>query len=275
MNFTKFLLLKYKYFFGYVSLIMLVYILFCLAIIPFNSTFLKFLIWIVILISWVTYILFSFINYNFKENSDLIKATLKTEKDYCPNTQNKVPWYMIYTLIMLGWSLGLYFLTQIVIPKMSKKKGNPTIFGDPSTVQLNKEYNILLVFLSAPLLILYFFGSNSLINISQLNPLLEKLSKRYKVDLLPNSLNNINIILGIILVSLVIFLCVKVIDFGKETPKIFDLAAQGSVVLISFILFSFYFLTHNNNYVTRNYYNILNNRRFDLNTQYDLQDNNY
>ena len=274
MNFTKFLLLKYKSFYGYFSLIMILYFYLCVLIIPFNSTILKSSIWIILILSYITYILFSFINYNFKENSDLIHATLKTEKDYCPNTQNSIPWYLIYLLIMLGWSMGLYFLTQIIIPTFKKKKVNPTILGDAATFQLSREYNILLVFLSAPFLILFFFGSNSLTNIRQLNPLLVKLSNKYKIELLPNSQNIINIFIGIIVIILVILFCLKT-NFGNEIPNIIGLQTKGIFTLISFVLFSFYFLSYCNLYVTKNYYNILNNRRFNLNEQYDFQDNNY
>ncbi len=253
MNFTKFLLLKYVSFFLFFSLILLIFLFACLIILPYNSSLLKCSILFLVTISYLIYILYSFINYNLIENSNSIEATLNTDPKYCPDKKNKFPLYLVYGVLMLGWTFGLYFLTI---------KKNPKIWQVSTNIHLDQEYNILMIVLSAPFLVLLYYASNSLTSIGQINKSLEKLSQRYKINL-TSSQNITNVGLGIIVIVLVIIIGLKV-DFGKEYPPIITLLIKGTISLLFFLFYTFYFFNYNSNYITRNYYNILNNRRYNF-----------
>lgn len=253
MNFTKFLLLKYKSFSLFFSLILIILLFTFLIILPYNSNLLKCSIIFLVIISYFIYILYSFINYNIIENSNLIEATLNSDPKYCPNKKNKLSMYLIYASIMLGWTIGLFILTI---------KKNPKIWQVSNNFHLDQEYNILMVVLSSPFLVLLYYVSSSLTNIGQSNLSLEKLSQRYKINL-TSSKNITNIGIGILVIVLVLIIGLKV-ELGKEYPAIIGLLLKGSIALILFLLYTFYYFNYNNNFIVRNYYNILNNRRYNF-----------
>lgn len=259
MNFSKFLLLKYHSIFNYFTLVIIFYLCICLILLPYNSSLLKILILICFMLSYLVYIIFGYLNYNYKHNSDVLNSTLNSnKKQSCFNTKNSIPWYFIYIIVLTGWVIGLYFLTS---------KTNPNIFSNvsvPINIPVDREYNIFKVALSLPLLILFLFSSSLLTNLKNLNPLLDKLSNRYNVILTPDK-SIINIAIGIIVLLIIVMICLNV-DLGDSVPSILALAVKGIICFLLLKLFLFYYNNYNTNFQFKNYFNILNHRRFNFET---------